>query len=314
MSPSPRVSIIMPFLNVDASFFREAIKSVLAQTFSDWELLLVDDGSTNGSTEIAQQYAAQHPNRISYLNHADHRTLGASAGRNVGIDRSRGEYIALLDADDFWLPEKLAHQVPILDSQPEAGMLYANTLFWHSWTGRPEDIQRDYLPDLGIPVDRLVAPPVLLGLYLRGKAAVPCTCSVLMRRDAVAQVQGFEESFRDLYTDQAFYAKMVLVHRVFVAAGCLDRYRQHPDSCCAVAERSGRHQSRRRGYLRWLEDYLAARGMEGTEVWRALQREIWFMRHPRVATGVSASSQAAKRFRRASRRLVERWLPGSAYR
>src|ERR1043166_2029312 len=129
MDRKPRVSVIMPFLNTER-FIQEAIQSVCAQSFDSWELLLVDDGSTDGSTEIALRYAERYPKKVCYVEHRGHQNRGASASRNLGIYYATGEYIALLDADDVRLPQKLERQVPILDSYPEAGMLYGGTQYW----------------------------------------------------------------------------------------------------------------------------------------------------------------------------------------
>src|SRR5215212_3295723 len=148
MSSNPLVSIIIPFLNA-GKFIQEAIDSVFAQTYDNWELLLVDDGSTDASREIALLLATQHPVKVRYVEHNDHENRGACASRNLGVRNAQGEYIALLDADDVWLPHKLERQLAILDSYPEAAMVYGATQYWHSWTGNPEDIQRDYVPNLG---------------------------------------------------------------------------------------------------------------------------------------------------------------------
>ena len=126
MKNRARVSIVTPFLNAER-FLAESVESVLAQTRDDWELLLVDDGSSDRSRAIACAYAARYPDRIHVLSHPENRHRGASASRNVGTARAVGEYIAYLDADDVYLPGKLAHQVPLLDAHPEVGIVYAAT-------------------------------------------------------------------------------------------------------------------------------------------------------------------------------------------
>ena len=113
------MSIVTPFLNA-ALFLEGAIESVLAQTCDDWELLLVDDGSTDESTAIANRYAAAMPSTVRYLSHPKRRNRGASASRNLAIHHAVGEYLAFLDADDVYLPHKLKEQVPILDAHPSA--------------------------------------------------------------------------------------------------------------------------------------------------------------------------------------------------
>ena len=119
-SATPAVSVIIPAYN-EAATIGAAIDSVIAQHFTDFELLVIDDGSTDRTAEIARE-------------HADHRTAihsfanqGLAASRNRGIRKARGRYIAFLDADDLWLPDKLARQHRILSEQQDAALVY-------SWT------------------------------------------------------------------------------------------------------------------------------------------------------------------------------------
>src|SRR5437773_4242914 len=99
MTNKPLVSVIIIFLNAE-KFIEEAIESVLAQTYDHWELLLVDDGSIDSSTEIALRYAEQYPGKVNYLEHEGHQNRGMSASCNLGIRNTKGEYIAFLDVDD----------------------------------------------------------------------------------------------------------------------------------------------------------------------------------------------------------------------
>ncbi|HCF29837.1 MAG TPA: glycosyl transferase family 2 [Cyanobacteria bacterium UBA11049] len=281
MTSNPLVSSIIIFLNAE-QFIQEAIESVFAQTYKQWELLLVDDGSTDGSTEIAQRYAAQYPEKVRYLEHDGHENRGMSAARNLGIGNAKGEYIALLDADDVWLPNKLEQQVAIMEAQPEVAMLYGSDTWWYSWTGNCEDSQRDRLPDLGVEVNTLFQPPTLLTLMLPRKAAVPCPSGVLVRREAIEKVGGFEERFRGMYEDQAFYAKIFLQAPVFVANGCWDKYRQHPASCYYIAKSTGKSNIARLFFLNWLEGYLLKHRISDTQVWKVLKRELFPYRYPRL--------------------------------
>ncbi len=275
----PRVSVVLPFLDSER-FLGEAVESVLAQTYGAWELLLVDDGSKDGSGEIARDFARRHPGRVRCLAHPGGANLGASAARNLGIRHARGEYLAFLDADDVWLPHKLEHQVPLLDANPEAGMLYGNILYWHGW--RSPAAGRDHLPELGVPTDTLVDGGGLLLKQLRGTAASPCPTSVLARRQVVERVGGWEDSFRGLHDDQVLYAKMLLAAPAFVAAGWFEKYRQHPDSICSVAEAEGSVPAARARYLEWLSGYLAARGMGDSEPARLARSALRAHRHPRA--------------------------------
>ena len=106
------VSIITPCYNA-ASVLSETIGSVRAQTYGEWEMLVVDDCSTDGSDKIAQEYARRDP-RIRYLK-TERPSGSPTVPRNLGLEAARGEYVAFLDADDLWLPEKLEEQVRFLE-------------------------------------------------------------------------------------------------------------------------------------------------------------------------------------------------------
>jgi glycosyltransferase involved in cell wall biosynthesis len=209
MGNNPLVSAIIIFLNME-QFLEEAIASVLVQTYTHWELLLVDDGSTDGSTAIALRYARTYPSRIRYLEHEEHQNRGMSASRNLGIHYSSGHYIGFLDADDVWLPHKLVEQVALLEASPQAAMIYGRTQIWYSWLAHPDHCRSDYFYDLGVAPDTLVAPPRLLTLLLQNRVQTPTTCNALIRREVVDAVGGFEEHFRGMYEDQAFFAKVEL--------------------------------------------------------------------------------------------------------
>ena len=122
MGTLPRVSIVTTFLNPPEGFFREALDSVLAQTFGGWELLLVNDGSGEESGRIADEYAAREP-RIRLLEHENRENRGMGASRNLAFRHARGEYVAFLDADDVWLPAKLGRQIEVLAARPELGIV-----------------------------------------------------------------------------------------------------------------------------------------------------------------------------------------------
>ena len=119
---NPRVSVVMPVYNV-AAYVAEAIGSVLAQTMPDFELIIVDDGGSDGSMAICRGF--DDP-RIRIVTQANRGLAGA---RNSGIAVARAAYVALLDSDDRWLPEKLALHVIHLDANPEIGVSYCPSRF-----------------------------------------------------------------------------------------------------------------------------------------------------------------------------------------
>jgi glycosyltransferase involved in cell wall biosynthesis len=296
MSNKPLVSVVINFLNGEC-FLSESIESVFAQTYDCWELLLVDDGSSDNSTAIAQKTAAQNPRQVYYLEHPGRQNLGKSAARNLGISQASGKYLAFLDADDVWLPEKLERQVPLLEAHPEAKMLYGNTKYWYSWTGKTEDYDRDFIPALGLQSERVHQPPKLLPFFLDGRGAVPCTCSILVESATVRRVGGFEESFRMMYEDQAFYAKICLAEPVYVSRECLDLYRQHPDSSSSVAYRTGEENLARSFYVSWLSSYVNQAGIKDKGVQKALLRA-------RLRNRIPAFARIDRSIVRLSKRLI----------
>lgn len=272
MSSRPLVSVVVPFFNAER-FIEEALRSVFDQSYDAWELLLVDDGSTDGSTGIALHYAEQYTGRVRYLEHKGHENRGQSASRNLGIRHARGEYVAFLDSDDVWLPNILERQVAILESQPEAAMVYGSAQWWYGWTGKPEDAKRDYVEVHRVPLNTLINPPTLL-IFLLRRIGVPCPCTVMMRREAIGSVDGFEDQYRHTYEDQVFYSKVFLSMPVFVADECWAKYRLHPDSVCAIAEKAGESRSDQLVFFNWLGDYLSKERVESSEVWDALRTAV----------------------------------------
>ncbi|MBW2039707.1 MAG: glycosyltransferase [Deltaproteobacteria bacterium] len=117
----PRVSVIIPTHN-RKDFLLEAMDSVFAQTYGDFELVVVDDGSTDGTGEALKRYG----DRLIYTYQANQ---GVSAARNRGIELVRGEFIAFLDSDDLWLPKKLQMQVAFMDQHPEAQICYTDEIW-----------------------------------------------------------------------------------------------------------------------------------------------------------------------------------------
>lgn len=120
---NPLVSVIIPAYNAQ-DFVAQTIESVIKQTYSHWELCIVDDGSTDDTAKITQSYSSD--SRIKYLYQKNQERAVA---RNHGLHHSTGKYIAFLDADDMWLPDKLETQVQFLENQPESALCFTQFLF-----------------------------------------------------------------------------------------------------------------------------------------------------------------------------------------
>lgn len=174
---TPSVSIVIPAYNA-AWCVGKAIDSVLAQDYRDFELVVVNDGSTDETATVLRRYG-------DALRVVDQANGGMSKARNAGIREARGEFIAFLDSDDWWLPPKLGRQVQLLRTRPEVGFC--------SCAARVEDTEGRLL--------NLWQVPIVEGSFLAhlfgSSADVPGSCSaVLARRHLIQAVGGFDETLR----------------------------------------------------------------------------------------------------------------------
>jgi glycosyltransferase involved in cell wall biosynthesis len=173
----PLVSVVMPAYNV-AWCIGRAVDSVLAQDFRPCELIVVNDGSTDGTGALLESYGAA----ITVLNQENR---GMSAARNAGIRRARGTYVAFLDADDWWLAGKLSRQVELMHSRPEIG--------FSSTTVRVEDDDGRLLNLWRCPNG---STEILATLFAQNAAIAGGCSAVMARRDLLDRVGLFDESLR----------------------------------------------------------------------------------------------------------------------
>lgn len=157
MSAEPKITVLMPVYNADRHL-REAMDSILGQTFTDFEFLVIDDGSTDGTAEIVSSYGDP---RIRLVQNEQNLKLAATLNR--GLDLARGEYVARMDADDISLPARLAWQAAFLDAHPEVGLCgtgaraFGEASFLMPNPTGPEEIRAKLLFD-----SALVHPSVML--------------------------------------------------------------------------------------------------------------------------------------------------------
>jgi glycosyltransferase involved in cell wall biosynthesis len=256
-------------------FLAEALESALGQSYGDLELVVVDDGSTDRSAEIAEQYVHAAPDRVRLVRHDGNR--GMSAARAVGVRVAQGDFIGFLDADDIWLPEKIAEQLAVLEGHPAAGMVYGRTQMWYSWDANAA--RSDYFYDLGVEADRLYPPLRLLPQLLENRAQSPTTCNALLRRDAYEEAGGFEETFPGLYEDQAFFAKLYLTSATYVSSRLWARYRRHEGNEGRRRFSYIHYYRERRAFLEWLVKYLGDAPVD-VAVRGSLAAELGRARHP----------------------------------
>ena len=170
----PKVSVIIPTYN-SAQYIAEAIESVLAQTYKDYEIIVVDDGSIDNTREVLKPFM----DKIIYVYKENG---GQASARNLGIKMSKGEYIAFLDSDDIWLPQKLELQVELLDSRPEVGLVYSDNYRFTDDEG---------IIGLGSQRVQGLSGMVFNSLFL--KNFIP-TLTVMVRRKCLDDVGLFDES------------------------------------------------------------------------------------------------------------------------
>ncbi len=209
----PKVSICMPAYKADR-YLPETLESIRAQTFRDWELILVEDGSHDHAEEQVAAFAAQVPQPVRFLRHA--KNQGLPATRNTGIALARAPWIALLDSDDLWQPTHLEELVAAAQKNPRADLIHAGSMLFDSDSGRELELRA---PSPGV----VAGYP--LSLFLGEYIVQPS--SVMLRKSLWEKVGGFDPDFRYV-EDREMWMRCARAGAVFLYTGhptC--RYRKH---------------------------------------------------------------------------------------
>jgi len=279
---NPKVSVIIPIFNSE-KFLKETIESVFAQTCQNWELLLVDDGSTDSSRELAISYTNQYPDQVRYLFHAGHQNKGASPSRNLGFNNSRGDIILFLDSDDILLPPSLETHLQTFEQHPEVDVVFGGSLFWYGWTRNPADQTKEFIWEpwkaQGIQPDKIIQPPGLLKALIKSNV-MPCPSSLLVRRGAVDLIGGWPEDIKNIYDDHALCVKLFLKATVFIAPGWQEKYRIHEDSWIHNTEKGGDALPARISYLIWVKEYLSGQNYHDPQIEQYLNHELFYYQNP----------------------------------
>lgn len=271
MSPgdtSPVVSLTTPFFNAE-KYLAEAIESVLAQTYRSWEYLLVDDGSRDGSTAIAQRYAREWPDKIRILEHPNRENRGMTESRNLGLRNSRGRYIARMDADDVMGSTTFEDKVRIMEAHPTACMVYGPVEIWHSWRN---DGLGDAVQKFSVPLNTPLPPPTVVCAFLRDDQNEPF--GMFVRREVMESVGGYTAEAGYLYEDLALNVKICMRYSVIAADLNWYRYRQHKDQYCFAARAEKKFETGRLRFLEWVGEYFAKNGVRDEALWAALGRAL----------------------------------------
>jgi glycosyltransferase involved in cell wall biosynthesis len=207
-SSSPRVSVIIPVYN-GAAFIGEALESVFAQTYTDYEVIVTDDGSTDNTLEVLASFA----DRITVLklNHT-----GVCAARNAAIAASRGELIALIDSDDLWEPHKLELQVTYLDAHPDTALVYSYST---NFTGQDEG-------NVALIKKVDFEGFIFKELFTKNSFA---NSTIVLRRSVFDEMGGYDESLMAM-EDYELNLRIARKYRIGRIPESLLRRRIHPGS------------------------------------------------------------------------------------
>ena len=194
----PTVSVIIPTYN-RALIIKDAIQSVLNQTYSDYEIIVVDDGSTDNTNNVINDFRS----RSEKVHYIYQENKGRSAARNLGIRAARGDYVAFLDSDDMFLPEKLPVQVMALENNLDFGMVFSHVLRM--------DEHGNILHDISHGREKLTGwiYPELLFI----KKNIITIPSVMVRKRVLNEIGGFDETMH-ICEDLDLWRRIAMSHQI----------------------------------------------------------------------------------------------------
>ncbi len=205
-----KISVVIPTYNRSQTLTR-AIKSVLAQTYQDFDLWIVDDGSTDSTEQLVKSFSAEH-SAIFYLKQDN---KGVSAARNFGVSKSSGDWIAFLDSDDEWLPNRLESQVRMIEANPELPLIHGEEI----WVRKGKRVNPKFIHQK-------------FGGHIFEKCLPLCLISPsasLIRRDVLSEVGGFDEDYV-VCEDYDLWLKITSLYPVgFISDPIIVKYGGHED-------------------------------------------------------------------------------------
>jgi len=301
------VSVVIIFHN-EERYLTKAVASVYAQTFPHWEILLVDDGSSDSSPGIARRLAEENPQQIRVLMHPGGVNRGMSASRNLGLVNARGDYVAFLDADDEYLPERLQRHVEVLAAYPDIQMSVSDHIRLFADDGDGSGTT-EFARPFFVVGDQIWRPPMGLMVIMCSRFLGLGICNVTVRRHTALAVGGFNADFTGMYEDQVFISRVLVSHPVYVLQAYLARYRYHPASFTRRLKEAGRfnegvaHADTIR-FVDWLLAHLACHGID--DPW--LHRMVEAQRGSRAGPAQRLRVVVAALFKRALRQILPiRW-------
>jgi glycosyltransferase involved in cell wall biosynthesis len=298
----PKIDVIIPYFNTPVEFARAAIASVLGQTFTDLRCVVVNDGSDPRFTVQLEELLARFRDaRITYVKTSNG---GAGAARNAGIRATNSPYIALLDSDDMWYPDRLALQIPVLDNNPAVALIHSGHRVLNANGTLMPAPAKDWLNTLS-QREQLVA-------MLREN--IVSVGTTLFRRSCAEAVGLFDEVFRNIEDKDFFLRLLVAGYEFFYLNDVVTIYRQHASNKSSNVDRMiaarlrliekmdktipARHDVRtmwpgiRRQMLRHVSQEAAEKCLERGDYWSALRHALMPLGGHSWATGKLAFTAA----------------------
>lgn len=239
------ISIIVPVYNA-GRYLRETLQTVEEQTLTEWEMLLIDDGSTDDSIGIAREFVARHGDRARYLQHPGHANRGQFAARVLGAQHARAEVLALLDADDLWDRDYLEKHLIVWRAAAAHGaaISYGPSRYW--FPEAPEG-EKDFIQPMPPGAPRMFAPAELLQHFWDAQYGnTPCPSCTFLRRELFTGLAHLEKRAKvsKAYEDQILWWHLAARWSVSVHLQPWVRYRQNPSS--STGSLAGIETARRR--------------------------------------------------------------------
>ena len=219
MAGLPKISICMPSYN-QARFLPRTLDSAISQTFQNFELLIVDDGSEDDSLEIDRRYAALRPDRIKILTHPNGENRGISASTNLALQNAVGEYVVILDSDDLWFPDTLERRLRFIEARPNIGLICSHY---------------DVINDHDQVIKKTAAPDITedcrSALALTHRMVMGCDIgnpTVMVRRSCLNGIEGFDPEL--LHGDWELWTRVVSNHPAAFLKESTALHRRHDNN------------------------------------------------------------------------------------
>jgi len=246
----PKISIITPLCN-GSKTLEETAESVFSQDFTDWEWVFFDDGSKDGTQEIAKKYEKEFPGKISYYEHSQNKNYGTAYTRNRAVEKSKGEIISFIDQDDIWFKNRLSSQLKLLETTDECAMIWGPSLYWYK--------EREFKQPVGYRGtglrSGLYQPTEFIEIFLSDLRGTPVPGASLLRRKYFDEVKGYEESIKGS-EDIVLWLKLADKYPIYYEDEILIKYRKHQNSTLRVAKDSGEMNKWDLDFYRWVIDFL----------------------------------------------------------